>query len=188
MGETVKMMRLSLNEISKLLDEERVFSPLNRRIFNLDINEGCSLSAARIGTINAQYKKYMKRRSSYLCASFSNHVKWHADNIELNGSYLIGNKAKSESKVFIGSHFAPKSLRGGINLLKTIKETNLIVLLAVTDGLADMLERLGYVYILDVPQFFDGELVMKHVYCSSERAWTLFNKISKKSISEVISE
>jgi hypothetical protein len=80
---------------------------------------------------------------------------------ENNGSFIIGNYANG---FFKPSHFAPKNIREGVEIIKElIKYDNIIF--AVTDDLKGMLDKLGAYSNekLVIPMIFREMLVTKHV-------------------------
>lgn len=58
-------------------------------------------------------------------------------------NYLIVHPL-GKSKVYVASHFAPKTLRGGHRLLQKIKEAKLPIIFTVPEDLAANLEKLGW--------------------------------------------
>lgn len=73
---------------------------------------------------------------------------------------LIGNTV---GDIFIVSHFAPASLREGIELLNSAEENGVPVVIAVPEYQSSQLERLGFEMITSIPQYFAGEYVTKNV-------------------------
>lgn len=76
--------------------------------------------------------------------------------------YLIGNM---RAGVFMPSHFAPKTLRKGYELLKDLGKSNLQTLLFITDDLATTIEKMPEWRIepYKIPSVFRGEFVQKSI-------------------------
>ena len=75
-------------------------------------------------------------------------------------SVLVGNQV---GDIFIASHFAPESLRSGVNLIKDAAESSMPILMAVPAYQAKQLEKAGFKFVTEIPQTFGGEIVSKHV-------------------------
>ncbi|MFA6514177.1 MAG: hypothetical protein WCT50_02710 [Patescibacteria group bacterium] len=83
--------------------------------------------------------------------------------------YLLGFQ---KFGVFIPSHFAPKTLRGGYELLKALGDSDTIPsILAITEDLAETLKKMPSWHKIeigkDVLSYFRGELVKKDIYYNS---------------------
>lgn len=76
--------------------------------------------------------------------------------------YLLGYE---RSGVFIPSHFAPKTLRQGYQLLKRLGQSGKDAVLFITEDLADTLSKMPEWKIEDMqlPAEFRGEVVMKRI-------------------------
>lgn len=110
--------------------------------------------------IQEQYEAAITRRSTYI-GDLAGHVLRGGGLVyENQGSYLVGNVVGA---VFVVSHFAPKTLRSGYEMVKYLPFP---AVAAVPDAQANMLLKAGWRYLTDVPQFFAGEIVMKHVMVS----------------------
>lgn len=109
-----------------------------------------------------QYESAISRTSDYV----NDHIYAHLCN--QNGALVHRYKSsfvagfKSEG-IFILSHFAPYSLREGMEHLKVLQELPFKVLIAVPEYQAQMLIRLGFDFAGITYQFFGGELVEKQV-------------------------
>lgn len=118
--------------------------------------------------IERQYVAAISRHSSYHCC-LANHVKM----AEFFGvtcycrdhrNVMVGHlQMVANHKVFIASHFAPQTMRGGMKLLQQMQEDELPIVFAVTSYLANMLSKMGYEEVGRWPQIFDGQLVMKTI-------------------------
>jgi hypothetical protein len=83
--------------------------------------------------------------------------------------YLLGFQ---KFGVFIPSHFTPKTLRGGYDLLKELGDSDTIpAILAITEDLAKTLKKMPTWHRIeigeDVQSYFRGELVKKDIYYNS---------------------
>jgi hypothetical protein len=112
-----------------------------------------------------QYADAMSRRRPDSVLPFENFyyyvISGPAEVFEYEGNYLIGQFRKN---LFMVSHFAPKTLRGGMECLREIMGYNNIIF-TVTDDLKDMLLKLG-IYgneKASISMFFRGELVKKNI-------------------------
>lgn len=65
--------------------------------------------------------------------------------------------------IFVVSHFAPSSLRMGKELIDNIAKEKMPVVIAVPEYQAAQLEKSGFRFITEIPQYFGGEVVMKKV-------------------------
>ena len=61
------------------------------------------------------------------------------------------------------SHFAPNTMRGGMQQIKSLANIDQPVLFTVTDDLEPMLSKLNYKQLGSIPQFFDGDIVQKTI-------------------------
>lgn len=88
---------------------------------------------------------------------------------DIEKGYLLGFK---KFGVFVPSHFAPKTLRGGYDLLKELGEGDTMpAILAITEDLADTLKKMPSWHKIeidkDILSYFRGELVKKDIYYNS---------------------
>lgn len=89
-----------------------------------------------------------------------------------NKSYIIG---QFDRGYFKPSHFAPNSLRDGVDAIKELIKFNNIIF-AVTDVLADMLIKMGSYYNgMVFPMYFRDKFVDKHIVATDEKT---LNKIA----------
>lgn len=65
--------------------------------------------------------------------------------------------------IFVVSHFAPESMRKGLNLINEASNSEMPIIMAVPEYLANQLEKAGFRFIIEIPQIFNGETVMKKV-------------------------
>lgn len=113
--------------------------------------------------VQQQYERAMGRQSNYI-GNVKDHILNHNGVVyEDNGNYLVGT---IKDNTFLISHFAPKSLRGGMEMLKGIKEGGLKVVLAVPSYQGNQLNKLGFKSVGQIPQYFDGDIVLKNVYAN----------------------
>lgn len=114
--------------------------------------------------IAAQYEAAMTRRRSYVCALEAHIYREHREGQEVyihkyKRSYLVGYKV---GEVFVISHFAPYSSRQGMEMIRSLG----LAVAAVTEDLSSMLQRCGWEYCGQAPQFFGGEIHMKDIWVS----------------------
>lgn len=76
-------------------------------------------------------------------------------------SFLLGNW---ERGMFVASHFCPATQRHGLRLLQAVKAWDRQAVLAVTEDLAPMMEKLGFLRVGECFASFRGQLVKKVVY------------------------
>ncbi len=125
---------------------------------------------SRLAQIWANYAKAMARRrpESILWLSGFAHMASHNDTVIYSSrhGHVLG---KWSHGVFKPSHFAPRSIRSGAELIAELKEFGNVVFF-VTEDLAPMLRKLGYFGhgSAIIPMLFRGELVMKTIMASSE--------------------
>lgn len=67
------------------------------------------------------------------------------------------------SKILHVTHFSPETLRGGLRTIDIAAISEYPVMFTVTDDLAPMLQKRGFIDVLQIPQTFGGEIVNKHV-------------------------
>jgi len=88
---------------------------------------------------------------------------------EKSQGYVLGFK---KFGIFAPTHFAPKTLRGGYELFQALgKDEEVPAVLAVTEDLADTLEKISYWNKLNIRKeflsYFRGEIVKKEVFYNS---------------------
>lgn len=168
-------MWLNINLITKLLQEEEVeveYVPRNLTYHLLPI----SLKRGEYGTVIAQYKKAMVKHSTYVCNTLFRHISNdYGKVLKYKHSYCVyyDTIGKQREYVKVFSHFAPYSMREGVEMLKHLKNSEDLCIFAVTPYLGEMLEKLGYIYVTDIPQVFGGNCIMKQVYCNDNRMFHL---------------
>jgi len=114
-----------------------------------------------------QYATAMRRRrpgSELPEGAFVSYVQSRARVFRHAGSYIFGQLAGGIFKV---THFAPKSLRGGVEAVKALLDSEQATVLAVTADMAGMLEKLGYACVAVLPSNFRGEEVDKHLFTNN---------------------
>lgn len=85
-------------------------------------------------------------------------------NKALLSDFLMMQKTHEVATVFKPSHFAPASMREGLDMVKKLGESNIPTVFAVTDDLSPMLYKSGqFARLTQMPQFFDKGIVMKDV-------------------------
>ncbi len=111
--------------------------------------------------IQEQYEQAMSRDHDYLGDVFG----WSLDPTtqiveSVDGDYVVGFRCGSS---FILSHFAPKTLSSGMRFVTELANWSQSIIAAVLPKQANMLERLGFKKVGTIPQWFNGETVMKTV-------------------------
>lgn len=81
-----------------------------------------------------------------------------------NGSYIFGQLGGGIFKV---SHFAPATMRGGVDAVQALLSTDQACVLAVPKDMALMLERLGHEDQGTVQMDFRGESMDKHLFSNN---------------------
>lgn len=119
--------------------------------------------------IQKNYENAMTRRRDYIYGGVGNTVMDDQSPVFIGPdkkSLLIaaGQKNAKPGELKMITHFAPETLRGGAETVKEALYAQDPIGFAVTDDLAPMLERIGYIKIGNVPQYFNGELVNKTVF------------------------
>ena len=109
-----------------------------------------------------QYVKAMSRGSDWWNPNIAEHIfGWFGELVhDGKGNYLIGSFITGP--VFAISHFAPRTLRGGMEMLAELAEDyRHPVVCAVPQPKADMLARLGWTQGPEIWQWFAGEEILK---------------------------
>lgn len=77
--------------------------------------------------------------------------------------FILGHKANG---YYVPSHFAPRTMRGGIKLLELFAKQN--VILAITEDLSKTLEKMSCYHFTDIiiPSYFRGNLTFKYIWVS----------------------
>lgn len=137
-----------------------------KKIRYLDLYDDYNREGARI---QKNYENAMTRRRDYIYGGVGNTVMYDQSPVFIGPdkkSLLIAagqNNAKPGELKMI-THFAPETLRGGAETVKEALYAQDPIGFAVTDDLAPMLEKIGYIKVGNVPQYFNGELVNKTVF------------------------
>ncbi len=173
-------------ELHELIAEQaRVNVKLIKLFGSLSIVQGNDLDWDELRTLRDQYEAAMSRQSSYLCRDLADHAANYAfvfkyEHKNGTASYLVGNVLRD---VFIVSHFAPASLKGGVEMMRWINEkASFNVAFAIPFRLAKMACKLKFDYICTSHQLFAGHCVIKHVFCNhylDKKHKLLLKKISK---------
>lgn len=118
--------------------------------------------------VRDNYEAAMSKRSDYLCSDLAAHLSNHGvrfcrDHEE--GSALVGCRYIAEELgVFVVSHFAPATRKGGVEMLKAASKQGTPFVFCVPENLASQLVRLGFWDTkIDIPQWFAGKYVQKRV-------------------------
>ena len=167
-------MWLNNNLVTKLLEEEELIVECPREwTYHLIPHV---LKIGEYGTVIAQYKKAMSKHSTYVCNTLFHHIfNEYGKVLKYKHSYCVyyDTIGKEREYVKIFSHFAPYSMREGVEMLKHLRDSEDLCVFAVTPYLGEMLKKLGYIYIADIPQLFEGKAIMKQIYCNDNRMFHL---------------
>lgn len=78
-------------------------------------------------------------------------------------SLLIQAFGNKDFPLFHPSHFSPDSLRGGQRVINMAARSSKPIIFTVTEDLAPMLQKSGFIKIAETPMLFNGEYVNKIV-------------------------
>ena len=119
--------------------------------------------------IQQNYENAMHRRRDYT---------WGGIEYAFNDSGMIGIKGTDDnsallsamsygmpdnSVIFHPTHFAPETIKGGARLIRDVAMSSQPTAFTVTPDLSGMLTRQGFMKIGEIPQPFDGKVVMKDI-------------------------
>lgn len=111
--------------------------------------------------IQKQYESAIGRTSTYR-GNVAGHVLnrfgivWEP----IKHNYLVG---QERFGVFCISHFAPSSIRKGMEMMKSVLHHNMPVCIATLPYQANMLRKIGFKEVGYAPQWFNGEIHQKTV-------------------------
>ena len=110
------------------------------------------------------YANAMTRRRSYLWGGLPEKAQWGGlYGLQTKDGIVAGFPLNSEKGLSV-SHFAPKSLRSGVNLIKDLNNVRQPIVFSVTDDLSPQLEKLGFRKIIkNIPMPFGGEFTNKDI-------------------------
>lgn len=174
------MSKLNLNVVYALLDllEDQEDLSSKKSIYSSHDWGECEL-------IREQYERAISRTSSYMCRDLASHIyEGHGLVYKHQESFLVG--AMFED-IFVLSHFAPKTLKEGMAMMKFIayKETQPMVL-AVPHRQAKMALRCGWDLVGLTVQRFGNEMVPKVVLCNralpNDKYWTLYEQLRQEAV------
>ena len=174
------MSKLNLNVIYDLLEEHLLDQedlPRKKSIYSSQDWDECE-------QIRTQYERAISRTSTYVCRDLASHIyEGHGEVYKHQESYLVGVMFED---IFVLSHFAPKSLREGMAMMKHVayEETQPMVL-AVPHRQAKMALRCGWDLVGLTVQRFGNEMVPKVVLCnralSNDKYWTLYEQLRQEA-------
>lgn len=141
------------------------------------------------------YEKAISRKSDYIGNLYS----WLESGIpqiykpfENDNSVLIGPMVDN---IITVSHFAPSSLRKGVELINEAATSRIPIVMAVPEYQSNQLEKAGFRYVTDIPQFFAGEIVMKKVMINDsvgeaelEKLFEHFNTFNQEDNNQIIGQ
>ena len=171
------MSKLNLSFVENLINQHHEDTINKSVVHTLKDWDECEL-------IREQYEKAISRTSPYICRDLASHVyDGHGSVYKYGSSYLVG--AMFED-IFVLSHFAPKTLKEGMAMMKFIayKEIQPMVL-AVPHRQAKMALRCGWDLVGLTVQRFGNEMVTKVVLCnralSNDKYWTLYEQLRQEA-------
>lgn len=154
------MPKLSEKEVFKTIidnDEHECISSSEWDDYILNYSDAC-WKAERI---DRQYKSAMSRRNDYLCDLESHIYRGACTVVRYKDSYLVGNM---NDGVFTVSHFAPKNMKEGVEMMKFFALGYFKIVFAVPFFLARMAHKLGFEWVTSTHQIFAGKSCLKHVF------------------------
>lgn len=154
--------------------------------YDEDVNEE-DLKTNNIYIIWNNYKNAMNRRREgnalNLC-SFYDYIMYNANVFNYKNSYILGNFSNGFYKP---SHFAPTSIREGMEMIEELCKYNNIIF-TVTPDLTNMLKKMG-AYTdtsFSFPMIFRDELTIKNIVTTNYKVLeVILNKMKKNEIEEL---
>lgn len=137
------------------------FQPLEIKWYQKGIRFVADEEEAEI--IQEQYANAISRTSDYVCQTLNYHLlggNAHVLDLLHSGDYVCGFE---KADCFIVSHFAPRTLRSGIRMIKALAQSDIPVMIATLPYQAEQLRKAGFRKVAEIPQFWDGEIVTKYV-------------------------
>lgn len=154
-------------DLSQELLTRRLYdpSPRNRSRYADDLDD----YTRELYRIQRNYENAMTRRRDYTYPYVGYAVTNEGSPVFIGPdkkSMLIaaGQNSAKPGELKMITHFAPETLRGGVETVKEALYAPDPIGFAVTDDLAPMLEKIGYIKVGNVPQYFAGEVVNKTVF------------------------
>lgn len=119
----------------------------------------------KVKKIFDNYSNAMHRRRDYTWAGLKQYVSddFYALKDPQSDSLLIQAFGNKNFPIFHPSHFSPDSLRGGQRVVNMAARSSKPIVFTVTEDLAPMLQKSGFVKIAETPMIFNGEYVNKVV-------------------------
>lgn len=113
--------------------------------------------------IQNQYERAMSRSWDHIC-DLSNHIYYPSTRVwAYKRSYLVGYEHEG---YFIVSHFAPFSLREGMEMMREIASSYSKIIIAVPFKQARMMIKCGFEWIGTTHQIFKRRSYQKYVFTS----------------------
>lgn len=134
------------------LDKQYVIPSYLQRLF-----DNYSAAIGRTSDYRGRLVEHINRGAGQVYKPFEN-----------DSSALVGYYADYWADVFVVSHFAPSSLRSGVRLMNQVLQEDMPFVFAVPSYQANQLEKAGFYYVDTVEQYFNGEMVEKHVYINKD--------------------
>lgn len=119
----------------------------------------------KIKKIFDNYSNAMHRRRDYTWSGLKQHISddFYALKDPQSDSLLIQAFGNKDFPLFHPSHFSPDSLRGGQRVINMAARSSKPIIFTVTEDLAPMLQKSGFIKIAETPMLFNGEYVNKIV-------------------------
>ncbi|MEM4360349.1 MAG: hypothetical protein QXT45_07465 [Candidatus Bilamarchaeaceae archaeon] len=127
-----------------------------------------ALDDETIEKIDSQYRKWAER-AGITPADLTYHLRANKGGVVYRpygtDDFVVG---RFVGRTFVASHFAPQTMKGGVDVLTDLLHIDTPVVFAVPETLADQLERIGYRRgQIIVPMFFRGNVVYKHILANN---------------------
>jgi len=130
------------------------------------------------------YGKAISRHSTYMCDLFS-HIISGSGTVYCPEPYDSALVGQFHGDTFFVSHYCPKGLKSGVQLLRTVLQSKIRFVFCVPDFLAGQLVRSGFHDTgQTIDQWFNDNLITKHVitnkFSPEERVSTVKTKERRK--------
>lgn len=111
--------------------------------------------------IDAQYRKKIALHSDYHCDLWSHIYFGYGSVFKYKDSFLVG---YLQEGVFIVSHFAPASMKQGVEMMRELANGYESICFAIPFFMAKQAIKLGFEWIGSTHQLFAGHACFKHVF------------------------
>lgn len=148
------------------------YNSVSKQLLDIAIMFKQQLEQSGLKHVYQWYANAMRRRrpdSELSYESFVNHFHYndYGNSCFIFGNYKLGFiLGHTANGFYIPSHFAPRTMKGGLKLLSLLAKHNIV--LAITDDLSKTLEKTNYYHFTDIiiPSYFRGTLTNKYIWCS----------------------